>query len=661
MLPQNLLIFLLGVVSFVEARPSPLPRVSFSLPNATTSTTLLSTSTSPTLASVPSSTTLNGLKKSLPPSPDSSAVCCFVIQDTISEEWWEEFSTSTTYGLVTVTSVTTYFSKGSDGLGTIFSSNSSVTVTNTSFVFEVNTAVNPLATLYNPAPGPTEDGNALGGSATMTGGVLVKSPEAFYVYNSVKIITAAAITNDDGKVVCAAASSGYLNINSNAEAYFGGPSIAGISDADTIYTTVITSTLTFLEPTVFTTTPTMTETLTTQATYYTNSDGSIVTPSPDQPGLVISLTTPFIYQPPWGSTQPTAQCKRTANSEQYGYIPQTLLNYLIKNPFYSSQYPGLASCVPGGPSLLQGICPFAQQTPPSPLPSTVAIPAGGGLTSGTTIYTMPNVVATPAPPSTPVPDMQRTNPPVQPPSSNPWPNPTPNPTPDLHPPPALTQNPPPNSLNGIITSILNNPPPPSPPPSGLFSTSILSGTPILVIPPTTIPLSLAPPALSGSTTTISGTPYLVIPSATSIPIPNSDVNEPIETTTINGTPYALIPSPSLSQGALGILTTVSGTPELILTGPMTVPLGELTGLEVEGSGRTTVIGGVTEVVLTSGMIVGLQTSSGGGSGSAVTTAVTSLNANPAATTAKNGGQRLEAALKAWAGFVGVMILMLVRE
>ena len=105
--------------------------------------------------------------------PGKSKVCCFVVQDTISEEWWDIASTSSTYGLVNVTAVTTYVTRGPDGLGTIIGSNSSVTMTNTSFMFSYNVGVNPLATLINAAPGPSETDSLLTGTATMTGGELV--------------------------------------------------------------------------------------------------------------------------------------------------------------------------------------------------------------------------------------------------------------------------------------------------------------------------------------------------------------------------------------------------------------------------------------------------------------------------------------------------------
>jgi hypothetical protein len=561
-------------------------------------------------------------------------------------------------GLVNVTTIVTYFSKGYDGVGTIITSNSSVALTNTTFVFEVNTAFNPVETFNNLAPGPIEDASALTGTATMTGGVLVQSPAAFYVYNSVKIITAAAVTDDDGKVMCGT-SSVFPNINSNAEAYFGGPNIAGQTNYPLEYNTTITTTMTFLEPTTFTTTPTLTEVVTTDNTYYTLSDGSTITPSPDQPGLVISLTEPFIYQPAWASQlEPADHCFPGKNSEEYGYIPKTLLDYLIHNPYYSAQYPGLASCLPGGPSIIMARCPNGiDHTHTPPFPTTVAIPAGGGLTSQSTEYVQPNVMSTTA---TPQRDMQGTLSVLPPPNT--LPNPTPNPTSNTAPAPTSTQDPPPNSGQGPLTPIPNLTPTPLPPPA-LFSSTLLSGKSILIIPATTIPLSLAPSGLLGLRTTISNTPYLIIPSATSLALSLSVSPEvAIQTTIINGIPYPL------PQHVPGFLTTVAGNGELdfVLTAAMTVPVGEMGGLEVEG--RTTVIGGVTEVVVSSGVTMELQSASVSASGEGGVLAATSVgtslgagNGNGASSTGStvgNGGGRVKVGWMVWIAGLGVVVLLL---
>jgi hypothetical protein len=195
MLQRKLLAFILGLAPFVFAQPEqpPLrrrgmytrhfetslneltPIASLSFSNRTTSSILPSTRTPVTLSSVPSSTSPTDPIK-LSKNPGRNAPCCFVVQDTVTEQWWDQFSTSSTYGLVNVTSITTYVTRGSDGLGTIIGSNSSVTLTNTSFMFSYNVGVNPLATLFNAAPGPTEIDNRFTGTETTTGG------EVVYVY-----------------------------------------------------------------------------------------------------------------------------------------------------------------------------------------------------------------------------------------------------------------------------------------------------------------------------------------------------------------------------------------------------------------------------------------------------------------------------------------------
>ncbi|KAE9364818.1 hypothetical protein N431DRAFT_111436 [Stipitochalara longipes BDJ] len=72
----------------------------------------------------------------------------------------------------------------------------------------------------------------------------------------------------------------------------------------------------------------------------------------------------------------------------------------ISREIWDNALPALwQTCIPSHADE-RNVCAYAQKTPPSPLPSTVAIPAGGGLTSGTTVYTMSNVVAAPAPPPT---------------------------------------------------------------------------------------------------------------------------------------------------------------------------------------------------------------------------------------------------------------------
>jgi hypothetical protein len=145
-----------------------------------------------------------------------------------------------------------------------------------------------------------------------------QSPAAFYVYSTVRIITAAAITDDGGNLACGTAIGGFLNLNSNAQAYFGG------AGASPIYRPAG-------DPDVNPRAPTL------------------VAPA------IITLATPFIYQPARGrlGTTISEACggKIAPDTEDYGYVPQTVLDHLIGNKDIAAQYPGLSACLPAGPSI----------------------------------------------------------------------------------------------------------------------------------------------------------------------------------------------------------------------------------------------------------------------------------------------------------------------
>ena len=84
---------------------------------------------------------------------------------------------------------------------------------------------------------------------------------------------------------------------------------------------------------------------------------------------------------------------------------------------------------------------------------------------------------------------------------------------------------------------------------------------------------------------------------------------------------------------------------------MTVPISEVSGLNIQGSGRTTAMGGSTEVVFSGGMTMML-----GSSGVATVTSLRVENGNgAAAATVKSSGGRMESGWM-WAGVAGVVIL-----
>jgi hypothetical protein len=364
----------------------------------------------------------------------------------------------------------------------------------------------------------------------------------------------------------------FSNINSNAEAHFGGSSIGG---AAVIPTATATHTyFSILDSLTFR----YTATETAVGTWFTDLRGNTVEPTLASSGLEITLTTPFIYQPTRGAnaaTEDPEACFQGDGTENFGYVPQTLVDYLARDPHYLSLYPDLTSCLPAGPSIL----PIMEKCR-VPFAEVIQSGVGGDLTDSTVSTVLPSggisvegkaeAVTT-----------------------------TPTPTPSL----------------GSIISSVNNAGSPSAGPS-VGSTTIVSGTPVVVIPPTSIPVQNVPPGLTGSTTVVDGTSLLVIPNQTTIPaLPGSitvvsgstfavftgpttvpvNPNVALEgsTTVISGTTMVVLSSATDVPVLPGSLTMLSGSFYDVFAGPTTVPVNG----ELLLSGQTTVIGGVTEVIL----------------------------------------------------------------
>jgi hypothetical protein len=398
----------------------------------------------------------------------------------------------------------------------------------------------------------------------------------------VKIITAKPVVATDGQTMCGTVSSWprpnfydvqatFENINSNAEAYFGGSSIGGALALPTLTATHIHFSL-FGSKSV-----TYTATETSMGMYFTDLRGHTVEPTMASSGLEITLTTPFIYQPTRGANpgikDPRA-CFQGGGTENFGYIPQTLVDYLAQDPYYVSLYPDLTSCLPAGPSILP-----VYKDCEVPMQIVIQSGVGGDLTESTVSTIIPSGVNA-------VEKIPGTTTPI------PFPHDTPPPTPPVGP---------------IIA-----------PPGGdsVGSTTTVNGTPVIVIPPTSIPVQNAPPGLTGSTKVVDGTSFLVIPSQTTIPaLPGSitvvsgstfavftgpttvaaNPNLALEgsTTVISGTTMVVLSSATSVPVLPGRLTMLSGSLYGVFTGPTTVAVNGDFSL----SGRTTVIGGVTEVVL----------------------------------------------------------------
>lgn len=142
----------------------------------------------------------------------------------------------------------------------------------------------------------------------------------------------------------------YPDLNTNAQAYFG-------ADIDGFQGSVVRTSFVEIE-TITRPTTTMTETNFHSGYYntiWTNSAGEVVNTDDRQVGVTITLDTPFVYLPASSSGTtglPGDRCVVGTTNEGFGYPPQTLLDHMINNPAISSQFPGLASCLPAGPSLL---------------------------------------------------------------------------------------------------------------------------------------------------------------------------------------------------------------------------------------------------------------------------------------------------------------------
>ena len=72
--------------------------------------------------------------------------------------------------------------------------------------------------------------------------------------------------------------------------------------------------------------------------------------------IQISFSKPFVYAPP------SDPFPSKVVNENFGYVPQTLIEWIAQHPDYVSKFPGIASCLPGGPSIdldADVICPHS--------------------------------------------------------------------------------------------------------------------------------------------------------------------------------------------------------------------------------------------------------------------------------------------------------------
>lgn len=630
-------IFFLAIISALSARAQ----------EDSTPSTSYSNNTSPSKTSTP---------------PATAPVCCFVIQETVNEVWAEIYWTSTWYQVVNKTSVTARVTPYPNT--TITNLETNVYTTNATFQTPEAYGTNLLQDFANNAPGPTETNSWYNASQIVIAGQTIVSPAAAYIYTTVKVITAAPVTDANGNAACATPWSFtpvlgwhgntttlpaatetqdinaevFPSINSNAQAYWGSD-VAGLSSS-----TLEDQTWTVTDSysgygTVPATATTATETGSIVKYFYVNSNfESINTEAAKQSvgGVTITLDEAFVYQPSTAAMGETGdgytECRQGSGTEGWGYPPQTLIDYMAQNPRLSSQYPGLENCIPGGPSImLPTVCSAVS-------PATEE--SGGDLTDTTTIMVTPTM---PLDTAIPVSEGSTTSSPVILPQTTPL---LATPSSSLAPPPVQTSSN--NSPPPVIIPPAQSPPAGSPSPSVIPSTeNISAGTPpsettspienpgssvISNIPPNQPVQSsaaviasaiasgigaspLPAPTVIGGATVIIASGQATIPYNPAMPVSGSTIVSGGSTEVI----VSAVETLSLSQileSLPGSTVVVSGTLEVVL-GPTTIPVNsKLPGLE----GSTTIIDGSTYVVVTGPttvpVVLGTPTSIAGGGSSA---------------------------------------------
>lgn len=134
--------------------------------NSSLSSTRNGTSSSSTVThSVNTSSTITA------PGNHTTPICCFLVQDTVSEEWWNQYNYTTFASVVNLTSYTTFITVLPDATSTRVESH--VYPTNHSFTTSHRIGLNPISLLDDGAPGPKEVKHANNGTAIVTGGITV--------------------------------------------------------------------------------------------------------------------------------------------------------------------------------------------------------------------------------------------------------------------------------------------------------------------------------------------------------------------------------------------------------------------------------------------------------------------------------------------------------
>lgn len=111
------------------------------------------------------------------------------------------------------------------------------------------------------------------------------------------------------------------------------------------------------------------------ASYFTtgqSTDSAIVPPKYDL--VRVTFSTPFVYAPQ------SDYFPSNVFNENIGYVPQALIEMMAQNSDYVSEFPEIASCLPGGPSVnfFHYFCPIPEDVEPTIIGATAMAVAETG-------------------------------------------------------------------------------------------------------------------------------------------------------------------------------------------------------------------------------------------------------------------------------------------
>ncbi|CAF9939061.1 MAG: hypothetical protein HETSPECPRED_001469 [Heterodermia speciosa] len=330
---------------------------------------------------------------------------------TVSPVFWANYYTSTWYGPRKVTtiisSVTEYYDT------TITNYETTTTIKNETYLSSSQVAYDGIPEYNANTYAPYTMSSMINVTATSIYGQALSSPAGFYLYPTAKVIKVPAITQDNGQLACTATSAWSLlcpgasvsvstqrsgaiftGINTYAAAYYSGQEgptqlvLTNTYESNNVSKITYPVTRTTVNTAAFPTTVVIS--FSTPFLYFPAKGRTEVVNTDEFPAVYGASTTPTgtptitstieitstIYVTESATTPTTTYPTSTYSTStidivnhDYGYVPQDLIDWMAADPDYAAQYPGLDSCLPGGPTIQPAVgCASAAAAVATPVP-----------------------------------------------------------------------------------------------------------------------------------------------------------------------------------------------------------------------------------------------------------------------------------------------------